>query len=210
MAAPFVYQDIQALTASYYLATLADTEQVVLYDRDFCAADAMIWDSSKWEKPLLTLTKGEDSFQYSLEKDVLQLVQVEMSRKTDDFSFSVSSEKLNAALLSPEEWRLSLDQMTQFLTMVKRQDFSHLQECTDQEHENAVLNGAVLADSKVTKTDSVLYLQADSDDAGKAVLTWQMALTIRDADNNTQTRTLTVKMQKSGKEIWLITEAKLG
>ena len=133
-----------------------------------------------------------------------------MSRKTDDFSFSVSSEKLNAALLSPEEWRLSLDQMTQFLTMVKRQDFSHLQECTDQEHENAVLNGAVLADSKVTKTDSVLYLQADSDDAGKAVLTWQMALTIRDADNNTQTRTLTVKMQKSGKEIWLITEAKLG
>ena len=210
VAAPFVYQDIQALTASYYLATLADTEQVVLYDRDFCAADAMIWDSSKWEKPLLTLTKGEDSFQYSLEKDVLQLVQVEMSRKTDDFSFSVSSEKLNAALLSPEEWRLSLDQMTQFLTMVKRQDFSHLQECTDQEHENAVLNGAVLADSKVTKTDSVLYLQADSDDAGKAVLTWQMALTIRDADNNTQTRTLTVKMQKSGKEIWLITEAKLG
>ena len=194
MAAPFVYQDIQALTASYYLATLADTEQVVLYDRDFCAADAMIWDSSKWEKPLLTL----------------QLVKAEMSRKTDDFSFSVSSEKVNAALLSPEEWRLSLDQMTQFLTMVKRQDFSHLQECTDQEHENAVLNGAVLADSKVTKTDSVLYLQADSDDAGKAVLTWQMALTIRDADNNTQTRTLTVKMQKSGKEIWLITEAKLG
>lgn len=117
LAAPFVYQDIQALTASYYLATLADTEQVVLYDRDFCAADAMIWDSSKWEKPLLTLTKGEDSFQYSLEKDVLQLVQVEMSRKTDDFSFSVSSEKLNAALLSPEEWRLSLDQMTQFLTI---------------------------------------------------------------------------------------------
>ena len=53
VAAPFVYQDIQALTASYYLATLADTEQVVLYDRDFCAADAMIWDSSKWEKPLL-------------------------------------------------------------------------------------------------------------------------------------------------------------
>ena len=64
-----------------------------------------------------------------------------MSRKTDDFSFSVSSEKLNAALLSPEEWRLSLDQMTQFLTMVKRQDFSHLQECTDQEHENDLADG---------------------------------------------------------------------
>ena len=58
VVAPFVYDHVEALTDSYYLAVLAENQQVVLYDHDFRAADAMVWDSSTWEKPLLTVTSG--------------------------------------------------------------------------------------------------------------------------------------------------------
>ena len=43
VVAPFVYDHVEALTDSYYLAVLAENQQVVLYDHDFRAADAMVW-----------------------------------------------------------------------------------------------------------------------------------------------------------------------
>ena len=46
VVAPFVYDHVETLTDSYYLAVLAENQQVVLYDHDFRAADAMVWDLS--------------------------------------------------------------------------------------------------------------------------------------------------------------------
>lgn len=209
VVAPFVYDHVEALTDSYYLAVLAENQQVVLYDHDFCAADAMVWDSSTWEKPLLTVTSGEDSFQFSLEKEILQLVQCDLARKTEKISFSVHTEKSHAGLLLPEEWSSSADQAAAFLDMVKTQDFSKLQDLTGQDNENAVLGNIAPADTKVIRMDSDVYLQAEQNDAGKPILTWQIGLTLRNAENTSENKTLTFKMEKNGKETWVITEAKL-
>ncbi len=208
VAAPFVYRNVYALTDSYYLAELADSDEVVLYDHDFCAADAMVWDSSTWEKPLLTLNRGADAFQYSLEKEILQLVRVELSRKTDTISFTASAEKTDAALLTPEDWTTCADMMTQFLEMVKTQDFDQVKELTGQEYENAVLGGAALQERKVARVESTLYLTAGQNDAGMPVLNWQTEVTLRGGEKGTETRTLSVKMEKNSKQIWVITEAK--
>lgn len=209
VVAPFVYDHVEVLTDSYYLAVLAENQQVVLYDHDFRAADAMVWDSSTWEKPLLTVTSGEDSFQFSLEKEILQLVQCDLARKTEKISFSVHAEKVHAGLLLPEEWSGSADQTAAFLDMVKTQDFSKLQDLTGQDHENAVLGNIAPADARVTRMDSDVYLQAKQNETGQLILTWQIGLTLRNAENASENKTLTFKMEKNGKETWVITEAKL-
>ena len=160
-------------------------------------------------KTLLTVTSGEDSFQFSLEKEILQLVQCDLARKTEKISFSVHAEKVHAGLLLPEEWSSSADQTAAFLDMVKMQDFSKLQDLTGQDHENAVLGNIAPADARVTRMDSDVYLQAEQNEAGKLILTWQIGLTLRNAENTSENKTLTFKMEKNGKETWVITEAKL-
>ncbi|MFR0949183.1 MAG: hypothetical protein ACLSFT_00420 [Ruminococcus callidus] len=89
------------------------------------------------------------------------------------------------------------------------QDFSKLQDLTGQDHENAVLGNIAPADARVTRMDSDVYLQAEQNEAGKLILTWQIGLTLRNAENTSENKTLTFKMEKNGKETWVITEAKL-
>lgn len=208
VAAPFVYRDVYALTDFYYLAELADSDKVVLYDHDFCAADAMLWDGSTWEKPLLTLNCGTDAFQYSLEKEILQLVRVELFRKTDAVSFTASAEKTDAAALMPEEWIRCADMMAEFLEMIKTQNFARISDLTGQENENAVLGGAVLQEEKAARVESALYLTVGQNDAGMPVLNWQAEVVLRGSENGAQTRILSVNMEKNNKQNWVITEAK--
>ena len=52
-------------------------------------------------------------------------------------------------------------------------------------------------------------MQAEQNEAGKLILTWQIGLTLRNAENTSENETLTFKMEKNGKETWVITEAKL-
>ena len=127
----------------------------------------MVWDSSTWEKPLLTVTSGEDSFQFSLEKRSSSWYSVTFARKTEKISFSVHAEKVYAGLLLPEEWSSSADQTAAFLDMVKMQDFSKLQDLTGQDHENAVLGNIAPADARVTRMDSATCICRQKNEAGK-------------------------------------------
>lgn len=209
VAAPFVYSDVHALTPSYYLASFADSEQVVLYDSAFCATDTTVWDRYSWENQLLTLTKGEDVFLFSLEEDTLMLMRIDVSRASEDVSFTVSWENVDVTLLSPAEWSHTTDMMQQLLQMMKLQDFSSLKDVTDQAHENTVLSVASLPEEKITRVAPTLYLHAERNEASELLLTWQISISVRTKDGNVEERILTAKMTRNGQEVWVVTELKI-
>ncbi|MGN1404354.1 MAG: hypothetical protein ACI4XB_08535 [Ruminococcus sp.] len=209
VVAPFVYADAHALTPSYYLATFANSEQVVLYDSGFRPVDAAVWDSYSWESQLLTLKKGEDTFLFTLENDALTLTRADMARTSEEVSFTVSWNAVDAALLTPAQWSETADQMLLLLQMLKSQEFADVSRVTDQEHENNVLSVISLGGHKVTRMEDTVYLSAGVGDDGKLVLTWQCRVNIWGQEEGLKEQLLSVTMKQNKQEVWVITEMQI-
>ncbi|WP_295218107.1 WG repeat-containing protein [Ruminococcus sp.] len=209
VVAPFVYTDVHALTPSYYLASFADSEQVVLYDSGFRPVDAAVWDSYSWESQLLTLTKGEDVFLFTLEDDALILTRADIVRTSEEVSFTVSWNGVDAALLSPVQWSKTADQMLLLLQMLKSQEFVNISQITDQEHENTVLSTISLGGHKVTRMEDIVYLSADTGEDGKLALTWQCRIGIWGQEDGVKEQILSVTMKQNKQEVWVITEMQI-
>lgn len=209
VVAPFAYADVHALTPSYYLAIFADSKQVVLYDSGFRPVDAAVWDGYSWESQLLTLTKGEDAFLYTLEDDALTLTRADMARTSEEVSFTVSWNGVDAALLSPAQWSETADQMLLLLQMLNSQEFADVSQVTDQEHENNVLSVISLGGHKVTRMEDTVYLSAGVGDDGKPVLTWQCRVNIWGQEEGLKEQVLSVTMKQNKQEVWVITEMQI-
>lgn len=209
VVAPFTYTDVHALTPSYYLASFANSEQVVLYDSEFRPVDAAVWDGYSWESQLLTLKKGEDAFLYTSEDDALTLTRADMARTSENVSFTVSWNAVNAALLSPAQWSETADQMLLLLQMLKSQEFADVSQVTDQEHENNVLSVISLGGHKVTRMEDTAYLSAGVGDDGKPVLTWQCRVNIWGQEEGLKEQILSVTMKQNKQEVWVITEMQI-
>lgn len=209
VVAPFVYADIHALTPLYYLASFADSEQVVLYDSKFRSVDAAVWDSYSWEGQLLTLEKGADTFFFTLDETFLTLTRADIVRASEAVSFTVSWNAVDMTLLSAAQWSDVADKMLLFLQMLKSQDFTDIKQVTESENENAILMAASLGENKVTQMGDGVYLSVAVGDDSKPMLTWQCRINIWSQENGLQEQMLSVTMKKNKQEVWVITEMQI-
>lgn len=206
--APFVYTDVHALTSSYFLATLCDTEQIVLYDSDFHAVGCCIWDSFSWQNPILTLKKGDDVYSFSLEEDVLTMQDAALVRTVGNNTFTIDLSDVNVTDLTPEEWSDTADLVQETLTVYQSQNFTTLEMITDQEHNDTVLVGMSQSDGifhGFNVQGCVLYVQIQTNSSnGKKSITWRTNGQFSKGEESVQ-KTLVITMQKNQHEIWVVT-----
>lgn len=206
IASPFVYQDIRALTASYFLASFADSAQCVLYDSKFRIVESTVWDSCTYEKSQIILTKENDVFYFTVEDAGLVLTEVAMSRISGDSTFETNWNGTGTAFLSSAEWSYTADMMQQLLTMILSDDFTSLMSITDQNHEELILTSASQISQSILRADRTAYVSVGESDDGACVVTWQIDVSVRTDEVASHEQTITVTMKKNQQEVWVITE----
>ncbi len=203
---PFVYSDVYALTAGYYLAEFADSDRVILYDSTFRVFDAAAWDSCEWADGQLTLTHGENTFYYTAEEEQLLLEQADLSCDAYNVSWNDNSD---AAMLSPLRWSYASQTFEQLLSMIKTQDFSLLNEVTDAEHENKVLSGSVLKSGRILRNDTTAFLSLQKEEKNGSVLVWQIGITVGGKETDRANHTLSVTLAENQQGVWVATDVQI-
>lgn len=209
IVAPFVYQDVQVLGSSYYMATFSGNDKIVIYDSTFRVAETMTADTCSLKEDVLTLTKGNDQFQFAVNDYGLTLQSVALSRSFGEQSFTATLEHADAALLTPQEWIHTADLLQSLLTMMSTGDFSGLDKLTDQSHEEAILSAVSQPGQSLTQTEPDILLHAETSDQQEPILTWQASVSLQTSESDSARKAMSVTMAKSQQEVWVITELQL-
>lgn len=206
IAAPFVYQEIQTLLSSYYVASLADSDQYVLYDSAFRVLESTVWDDYTCEDTGVTLTKDEDVFYFTLSDDGLALTEIALSRTSGEGAYEVDWADADASLLSVEEWSCTADMMQQLLAMILSDDFTSLMQITDQNHEESILASASQEDHTVLRFDRTAYVSVSKTEEGTVIATWQIDASVHLDKATPEKQTITVTMKKNKQQVLVVTE----
>lgn len=206
---PFVYDDISALTSSYYVASFAESKQIVIYDSTFRAVGSIVGDAYQLEKTQLTLTHGEDAFTFDLSENPALLTNMQLSRMEEEVPFHVGlTNPSKQNMLSPNEWSYVTDLAQACLTMFKTQDMDAAGQLTDAEHLSKIQSAAKLSDAKVTHIDQTLYLTISLAEKERPILVYQIGADIR-REGTIKEQTISFAVTKNAEEIWVVTELQI-
>lgn len=208
VVAPFVYTDIYALTPSYFVAVLSETEQIVLYDSDFHAIYGCVWDAYTWSDQILTLTSGSDTFTFSLEDSAITAQHAALMRTAGRYTFTTSLDEAAVAQLVPDEWSYIADLIQNTLMIFQSQNVSTLDAITDAAHNDAVLQGMMQTDGvfeQFNARESTLYAEVQTAvETGEKTVIWQTSARFRKTEG-VSVKTVQVTVSRNQEQMWVVT-----
>ncbi|MCC8112007.1 MAG: hypothetical protein LIO74_10620 [Ruminococcus sp.] len=211
LVAPFVYQNVQVLFSTSFLAEFADEESYVLYDSNFQPVSAVVWDSYTLSETAITLINENDSFVYTNDEEKgLLLTDVHLQRSINNTTITITQEMdTGVDSISADAWIYVATQFQQMLNIMTNNDDAAVLEITDEENADTIAPILVWENRTILRIDRNATVIVTTEEGKSPILTWQIDMNIRLADEGQKKQTLIATMEQNQNEVWIVTDVQL-
>ncbi len=136
---PFVFRSMERITDDYYIATAAEDESCIIYNNSFEPVFSSSWDDAEYDNGMLLLEKDNCLFSYYIaeQEPIFRKAQLSCMIHDLELEWNVSN-RIYLSELTVEELLRINECVSDYITMLVTNDFSHLASITEPEYLNGL------------------------------------------------------------------------